>query len=101
MKTLLKTLCVAAACTAPMFFASPAKAALCGSLVVVNQSGECAEIFVNGQLIGTVHEGETSVFEIEDHQNATTIKALCEEDHDVIGRIHFHGFRDAVRFVVR
>jgi hypothetical protein len=101
MKTILKTLCVTAACVIPLLAPLSAQAGLCGSLVVLNQSDECVEIFVNNQLIGTVHAGETSVFEVENHSHATTIKAFCEEDHDLVGRLHYHGLRDAVRFVVQ
>ena len=101
MKALLKSLTVMTVCGALLALPNSAKAELCGRLTVRNSSSECVKIFVNGRLIGIVHEGETKYFSVDDHHHATTIKALCEEDNDLVARVHWHGFQDDYFFAVR
>lgn len=99
MKGLLKLMVLSVVTVVPAVWPSNAQAGLCGPLTVENRSNECVKIFFNNGYVGTVHEGATMTFQMEDHQDATTIKAICE-DGDQVARVHFHGLRNQYRMVI-
>lgn len=99
MKGLLKLMVLSVVTVVPAVWPSNAQAGLCGPLTVENRSNECVKIFFNNGYIGTVHEGETTTFQMEDHQDATTIKAVCE-DGDQVARVHFHRVLTQYRMVI-
>lgn len=101
MKTLLKSMAALAVCTGFLMNTGSAQAGLCGRLIVQNTSNECVRVFMNNNYLGTVHEGETQYFNVSDHSNATTIKAYCEDDNDLVARVHWHGQQSQYFFAVR
>ena len=101
MKTLLKSMAALAVCTGFLMNTGSAQAGLCGRLIVRNTSGECVNVFMNNNFVGLVHDGETQVFYVSDHSRATTIKAFCEEDNDLVARVHWHGLQSQFFFAVR
>jgi hypothetical protein len=61
------------------------------TLTVANHSGECLRIFVSGRYVGEAHQGQTTSFYVHDHNNPTTLTAVCEQDGDVVSHRHIFG----------
>lgn len=62
-----------------------------GTLRVVNHSGECLRIFINGQYRGEVHEDRVGDIYVHDHSRVTHLDAYCLMGHLVK---HAHVFGD-------
>ena len=101
MKTLFKSMAAMAVCCSFLMNTGSAQAGLCGPLTVQNTSNECVKVFMNNVYLGIVHEGETQTFIVNDHSHVTTINAFCEDNNDLVARVHWHGIQSQYFLAVR
>jgi hypothetical protein len=65
--------------------------AIHGTLHVVNHSGECLRIYLDGHCVGTVHEGQSGCFYVHACGHHNNLQAICEEGGELVSQQCVHG----------